>query len=155
MLLDYPYSLGACCIGTECVMTTSEGLCTMAEGVWYEGETCPEFECPILCFEFLPGDCNMANGGWPPGTIGGDVTYLVNYFRGMSSSQSCLISDGFWCSADVNGDCNVIGSDVTKLVNFFRGTTTLEWCPERCDEPCYPVSPYPVDPPPGWPNCQP
>jgi hypothetical protein len=76
-------------------------------------------------YEYLPGDVNMYGGTWPPAAIGGDVTYLVNFFRGLPTSYSCLL-DGFWCSADANGDCNVIGSDVTKLVNVFRGLTNCE-----------------------------
>ena len=122
-------------------------------GTWYEGETCPEFNCPGGCFEFLPGDANMYNGQWPPVTIGSDVTFLVNYFRGSPASSPCLISDGFWCSADVNGDCSVIGSDVTKLVQYFRGIGELIVCADRCEPPCYPLEEYPVDPPAGWPNC--
>ena len=110
------------------------------------------------CYEYLPGDANMFNGQWPPATIGGDVTFLVNYFRGSPASNPCFISDGFWCSADVNGDCNVIGSDVTRLVQYFRGAADIEICVDRCGPPCYPPPGeppvYPVDPPTGWPNCQ-
>jgi hypothetical protein len=101
------------------------------------------------CYEYLPGDANMYNGGWPPVAIGGDITFLINYFRGLPS-QPCLL-DGFWCSADANGDCNIIGSDVTKMVSYFRGFGTLSWCPDYV--PCYP--PIPPSAPAGWPNCEP
>jgi hypothetical protein len=102
-----------------------------------------------LGYQYLPGDANMPNGLWPPEVIGSDVTYLVNYFRG--ESVSCLL-DGFYCSADVNGDCDVIGSDVTKLVSYFRGMTGLEYCPDY--EPVW-LAPddCPADAPSGWPNC--
>ncbi|MCP4581943.1 MAG: hypothetical protein GY839_10010 [candidate division Zixibacteria bacterium] len=101
---------------------------------------------------FLPGDVNMYGGSWPPLVIGGDVTYLVNYFRGIETSQSCLLQ-GLWCSADANGDCLIIGSDVTKLVNYFRGETEISYCID------YPPSWHtpddlPVEAPPGWPNCE-
>ncbi|MCP4580400.1 MAG: hypothetical protein GY839_02190 [candidate division Zixibacteria bacterium] len=100
---------------------------------------------------YLPGDANMANGAWPPGVIGGDVTFLVNYFRSLPSSQACLL-DGFWCSADINGDCLVIGSDVTKLVNYFRGMTELGYCVDY--EPAWPTpDDLPAEAPEGWPNC--
>ena len=102
-------------------------------------------------YEYLPGDVNMAKGIWPPAVIGSDVTYLVNYFKGSHVSQSCLL-DGFWASADANGDCIVMGSDVIKMVNYFRGNphSSISYCPEY--EPCWP--PIPDDAPSGWPNCE-
>ncbi|MCP4580152.1 MAG: hypothetical protein GY839_00935 [candidate division Zixibacteria bacterium] len=106
----------------------------------------------VVSIEYLPGDVNMANGSWPPMVIGGDVTYLVNYFRAMPTSPACLL-EGFWCSADANGDCLVIGSDVTKLVSFFRGLTTITFCADY--EPAWPTpDDLPPDAPPGWPNCE-
>ncbi|MCP4582303.1 MAG: hypothetical protein GY839_11875 [candidate division Zixibacteria bacterium] len=106
---------------------------------------------PFDSIEYLPGDVNMANGAWPPMVIGGDVTYLVNYFRGMESSPPCRF-DGFWCSADANGDCRVIGSDVTKLVTYFRGLTSLSYCTDF--EPAWhDPSELPPSAPSGWPNC--
>ncbi|MCP4580820.1 MAG: hypothetical protein GY839_04335 [candidate division Zixibacteria bacterium] len=102
--------------------------------------------------EYLPGDVNMYNGAWPPSVIGGDVTYLVNYFRSLPSSQACLL-DGFWCSADANGDCDIIGSDVTRLVTYFRGTTTLAYCPDY--EPAWSTpDDLPEEAPIVWPNCE-
>ncbi len=91
----------------------------------------------------------MYNGMWPPAVIGSDVTYLVNYFRGIGNP--CLLN-GFWCSADANGDCDVIGSDVTRLVNYFRGNTTLLYCSDF--EPLW-LTPddIPDSAPSGWPNC--
>ena len=102
-------------------------------------------------YVYLPGDVNMYNGSWPAAVIGGDVTYLVNYFRSVPSSQRCLL-DGFWVSSDVNGDCNVIGSDVTRLVNYLSGTGIIEYCPDY--EPLwFTPADLPEDMPPGWPNC--
>ncbi len=55
--------------------------------------------------------------------IGGDVTWLVNYFRGLSD---CACSR---CAGDANNDGSIIGGDVTYLVNYFRGLTpSLEPC---------------------------
>ncbi|MCP4582001.1 MAG: hypothetical protein GY839_10305 [candidate division Zixibacteria bacterium] len=101
---------------------------------------------------YLPGDVNMYNGAWPPSVIGGDVTFLVNYFRSLPSSQACLLG-GFWASADANGDCNIIGSDVTRLVNYFRGLSDITSCPD------YPAAWLTLDDLPletleGWPNCE-
>ncbi|MCP4580123.1 MAG: hypothetical protein GY839_00790 [candidate division Zixibacteria bacterium] len=100
--------------------------------------------------EYLPGDANMSNGIWPPAVIGADVTYMVNYFRALS--ESCLL-EGFYCSADINGDCLVIGSDVTRLVNYFRGDAGISWCPDY--ESAWPIpDDLPIDAPVGWPNCE-
>jgi hypothetical protein len=103
-------------------------------------------------YAYLPGDANMYNGVWPPSVVGSDATYMINYFRGMETSVPCPL-DGFWASADANGDCSVIGSDVTKLVNYLRGQTTLSHCE---DYPPAWLTPgdLPVDPPAGWPNCE-
>jgi len=105
-----------------------------------------------LTFEYLPGDVNMAVGTWPPAATGPDVTYLVNFFRGLPTSQSCLLA-GFWCSADANGDSSVIGADVTKLVNAFRGLSAIEYCDDY--EPAW-LTPadLPAEAPTGWPNCE-
>jgi hypothetical protein len=100
--------------------------------------------------EYVPGDANMINGQWPPLIIGGDVTYLVGYFRGLN--PPCLIN-GFYCSGDANGDCQVIGSDVTKMVTYFRGMTSLSYC---ADYPAAWPTPgdCPEDAPAGWPGCE-
>jgi len=103
-------------------------------------------EGPPPC-SYLPGDVNMALGIWPPTVIGGDVTYLVGYFIG-GGQESCLL-DGFWCSADINGDCLIIGGDVTALVGYFVAGGALTFCPDY--EPAWP--PVPDNPPSGWPNC--
>jgi len=104
-----------------------------------------------LVYLFIPGDVNMYYGTWPAAATGPDVTYLVNYFRSAPLSQPCFL-DGFWASADANGDCNVIGSDVTKLVNFFRGLTTLSYCTDY--EPAW-LTPadLPAEVPAVWPGC--
>ena len=102
-------------------------------------------------YDYLPGDANMNNGAWPPAVIGSDVTYLVNFFRGLTANPACLL-DGFYASADVNASCTVIGSDVTRLVNFFRGSGVIEYCPAY--EPLWHnTGELPAEPPAGWPNC--
>jgi len=102
-------------------------------------------------YEYLPGDVNMSGGAWPPLVTSPDVTYLVNFFRGLPTSQSCLLG-GFWCSADVNGDCDIIGGDVTKLVNVFRGISSAGHCAEYPPAWLIPAD-LPPSAPSGWPNC--
>ena len=130
-------------IGQALVGQASSENYTIETGYWVVYDTVG------IAYLYLPGDANMYNGQWPPTVIGGDVTYLVNYFRGLTSSQSCLL-DGFWASADVNGDCNIIGSDVTKLVSYFRGVGVIQYCPAYPPE--YP--PIPPSAPSGWPDCE-
>jgi len=103
-------------------------------------------------YEYFPGDANMYGATWPPSATGPDVTYLVNYFRGVSASHPCLLDD-FWASADANGDCNVIGSDVTKLVNVFRGIGTISYCPSYPPMWLTPAD-LPEVAPDGWPECE-
>ena len=103
-------------------------------------------------YQYLPGDANMYNGSWPPAVIGSDVTYLVNYFRGITTNPSCLLN-GFYTAADVNGDCHVIGSDVTRLVNYFRGLGVIEPCPDYPPAWQAPAD-CPGEAPAGWPNCE-
>jgi len=141
-------------------------------------------------YAYLPGDANMYNEtvnlGDPmsgPWRIGGDVTFLVNYFDLSSGNQPCLmynsaapdegqIENGyFFASGDVTGDCQVLGGDVTRLVQYFGGNpeAPIQWCGYDKPDPqnYYPPSwlsnrgsggPQPVPPlenlPPGWPNCQ-
>jgi hypothetical protein len=122
----------------------------------------------VTCFNYLPGDVNMYNGVWPPNpVVGADATYLINFFRGFTTSHACYMNNPsapvlwpngqpgqyFWASADVNGDCQVIGADVTKLINYLRGSGTLSYCVEY--EPCWHnAGEVPGSAPGDWPNCQ-
>jgi len=100
-------------------------------------------------YKYLPGDCNMALGLWPPTVIGGDVTYLIDYFIGQGNAPCKL--DDFWASADVTGDCMIIGGDVSVLVGYLIGTIpAISYCPDY--EPAW-LEGVPDDPPDGWPNC--
>jgi len=122
-----------------------------------------EMRQPLLCYPYLPGDANMYFYTWPPAYLSGDVTYLVNFFRGLPSSVPCKMYNPlapspdpgqcFWASADVNGSCTLIGADVTKLVNVFRGITTPDYCPNYV--PCWPTpADLPEEPQADWPNCE-
>ncbi|MCP4582314.1 MAG: hypothetical protein GY839_11930, partial [candidate division Zixibacteria bacterium] len=135
----YPAGLSYLCNDDNIANRLEDSLAIM----WFKGQS---------GYEYLPGDVNMATGVWPPMAIGSDVTYLVNYFRGLETNPACLL-DGFWGSADANGDCIIIGSDVTKLVNFFRGQTAIIYCPNY--EPLWlSTDDLPPSAPTGWPNCE-
>lgn len=47
--------------------------------------------------------------------LGGDVTYLVRYFKGLGTSPDPFLA------GDANADCELRGSDVTYLVRYFKG----------------------------------
>jgi hypothetical protein len=101
-------------------------------------------------YEYLPGDANMQVGGWPPQVLGSDITYLVGYFRGLN--PPCNL-DGFYASADANGDCQIIGGDITRINSYLRGIIGLEYCPDY--PPAWPTpNDIPAEAPPGWPNCE-
>jgi hypothetical protein len=100
-------------------------------------------------YTYLPGDANMAIGGWPPSVLSNDVTYLINYLRG--AQQPCLI-DGFFVAGDVNGDCKVLGNDVTRLVNYFRCLAEIVPCP-KYESVWSVLDNIPDAAPKDWPNC--
>jgi hypothetical protein len=72
---------------------------------------------------FPPGDANGDHS-----VLGGDVTYLVRFFKGLGNPPNPFFA------GDANGDCQVLGSDVTFLVRYFKG---LGPAPARmnCEEP--------------------
>lgn len=77
------------------------------------------------CADAVAGDAN-GDGS----VLGGDVTFLVNYFQGsVTPPDSCMCPDNFlYHAADANGDCSVLGGDVTYLVNYFKGGSAPEFC---------------------------
>ena len=127
---------------------------TNSGGWWimHDNYACLLFNQSLNYF-YLPGDVNMFNDIWPPSALGGDVTYLVNYFRGNNLAIPCLL-DGFWCSADANGDCIVMGSDVIKLVNYFKGLTSLSYCAYYIPMWFSTEAASADGEPTGWPNCE-
>jgi hypothetical protein len=153
---------------------TSEGLYTGAINFVTNDPQVPTYRLPVNfqvgssgpdCYEYMAGDVNHALGLWKPAVIGGDVTYLVGYFKGSSTSNPCLLNNPtapnppgpyFWASADANGDCRVMGSDVVRMVSYFRGAQPIEWCDDYY--PCWHPVDTSFDPPPdtaptGWPGC--
>lgn len=139
----------AICIGSG---VDDTGDSSYAEGFGTIEYSVLQHFCPFTFtsgYRYLPGDVNMYNGSWPPEVIGGDVTYLVNYLRGLS--QSCPL-DGFWAAADINGDCLIIGSDVTRLVSYFRGNSEIFFCPDYPPQWQSILDIPPLEPL-GWPGC--
>jgi hypothetical protein len=141
-------------------------------------------------FAYLQGDANMYNEyvdvGNPltgPWRVGGDVTFLVNYFDITSGNQPCLmynpnntddypggpVNGYYFASADATGEGIVSGGDVSRLVAYFGGTAAVKWYgwdkpdPENYYPPMWlnnrgsgldqPVPPL-DELPAGWPNCQ-
>ncbi|MCP4581640.1 MAG: hypothetical protein GY839_08455 [candidate division Zixibacteria bacterium] len=94
-----------------------------------------DFAINVICdpvpepCDYVPGDFN--GDGL---VIGSDVTFGVNYFRGISDPppDSCYndwLDIWHYSAADANGDCSLIGSDITFMVNYFRGVQPeILWC---------------------------
>ena len=146
--------------------------------------------CGNISLAYLAGDANMYNEyvdvGNPltgPWRVGGDVTFLVNYFDITSGNQPCLlynphnadsypggpVNGYYYASADATGEGLVTGGDVSRLVAYFGGTAEIKWYgwdkpdPENYYQPMWlnnrgsgleqPVPPL-EELPEGWPNCQ-
>jgi hypothetical protein len=79
---------------------------------------------------YVPGDVNGDEV-----VIGSDVTYAVNFFRGIGQPPPDSVwiestESWLYAAADANGSCSFIGSDVTFLVGYFRGIhTEVLYCP--------------------------
>jgi hypothetical protein len=84
---------GACCVNQECVATNIEPQCDSMGGTFYEGETCPEFECPGSLVECPPGTLFGQNphdpgASWSFGTsaVTTGFTYLIQEnYEGVDS----------------------------------------------------------------------
>ena len=143
----------------DTVFCLDGGYDDSGDTTWIEGFSSIEYSvvqhyCPFYFtsgYRYLPGDAGMAAGNWPPGVIGNDVSYLVNYFRGM---QPACFLNGFYASADINGNCQITGSDVTALVSYFRGMGQLRYCEDYPPQWLY-SDDLPSLPPSDWPGCDP
>ena len=72
---------GACCIDEVCTATTGEVDCT---GFWYEGETCPEFQCPP-CEDYtvtLPADLPYSDANTTEGMLNNWEDTCMGYYDG-------------------------------------------------------------------------
>ncbi|MCD6162501.1 MAG: hypothetical protein J7K40_08825 [candidate division Zixibacteria bacterium] len=159
--------VGSCCDNEtgDCVDDILEADCP-TENRFTANTLCADLDPPCgvaAGYYYMAGDVNQSLGLWIPRVIGGDVTFLVNYFKGSPTSVPCLMYNPaagnpyFWAGADANGDCIVMGSDVIKLVGYFRGAQAISWCADYLPlwHPVDPAfDPPPVDPPTGWPNCE-
>ena len=76
---------GACCVGIDCVATNTEAECGNMGGTWYEGQTCPEFQCPSesVMIHFVTPDFLIAiDGNMSFTTIEWSDTHLITAFSG-------------------------------------------------------------------------
>jgi hypothetical protein len=80
---------GACCVGSECVATNTQPECDALGGNWYEGETCPEFQCP------LPLPCwDGVNILWDNGDTDGSNGYSIYYDLGRWLLDDFVVPEG-------------------------------------------------------------
>ena len=131
--------LGACCVGADCVATTTQAVCTNTYGGdWYEGESCPAFDCSTPP---PPGACCYPDGTCTDEPGEGNCTGLGGVWQGHGSD--CATTDcpqpGACCL--LNGNC------VMKLegdcLALWQGPGTAcdpnPCVPGAC---CYPDAPY-------------
>ncbi|UCC79314.1 MAG: hypothetical protein JSW64_13735 [Candidatus Zixiibacteriota bacterium] len=110
---------------TAWVISNTTGTGQMIfEGIGYLVWTERDVEYAFCLFgpagcDYIVGDVNGSNSH-----NGLDVTYGVNYFKGIGPDPVCpdcpLCPDWFYCG-DVNGSCSYNGLDVTYNVNYFKG----------------------------------
>jgi len=102
------------------------GMCLMGDPTLRLSRYQPPLE---YCF-YEPGDINGDGDA-----IGSDITYGVQYFRGVGDPppDSCWdseVSRFLYVAADANGSCEFLGSDITYLVSYFRGNlSSIRHCP--------------------------
>ncbi|MFQ5805963.1 MAG: hypothetical protein ACE5I3_05890 [Phycisphaerae bacterium] len=58
-----PSAIGACCVDDACVETNTRLECNALGGYWYEGEACPDFECPVCAEDTL--EIVIFTDDWP------------------------------------------------------------------------------------------
>jgi hypothetical protein len=116
---------GACCVGTDCVATNLQSECDALQGNWYIGETCPDFDCPILV------NCDNAiwMNGLPTGNIyASQCEYDYAFTAGVADDFELPGSDpvtleyviawvGFWNATPVATPIDVEGVNVTIYAN--------------------------------------
>jgi hypothetical protein len=110
-----------CTIGQSIVGNSSSSNYQIDAGFW--AGTAGGFTC-----EYILGDIN-GDGQ----RIGGDVTYAVRFFKGISMPppDSCFMdSTGtyLYVAGDLNGNCEFRGSDITRLVSYYKGISQLSYC---------------------------
>ena len=93
---------GACCVDYVCVATNEQPECDALGGHWYEGEACPDFECPLTCADYvvtapftseLLDTCGMGDDCSPPSQSNDteEVTFeVVIPNAGMWNFNTCL-----------------------------------------------------------------
>lgn len=107
---------GACCVNGDCVGTTEQPECLNLGGLWFEGNTCPGFVCPVPPTN---DDCNTAIAINTGQVVFGDTT-----LAGFDSAPNCgtsISAPGVWYTVQGNG--NIF--DATTCVSFFGYDTKL------------------------------
>ncbi|MCP4580696.1 MAG: T9SS type A sorting domain-containing protein [candidate division Zixibacteria bacterium] len=95
--------IGACCVDGICEVTNTEEECSELSGQWYEGETCPEFECPT-------GPCD--------GAIYSNGVFIMDY--GSPASQ---YAGDYPFAAGAADDFILPGSDPINITGVTAWTT--------------------------------
>jgi hypothetical protein len=136
---EYIPPTGACCVDGVCVETNIQLECDGLGGIWYEGETCPEFECPGVAAEDF---CENAYPVEVPSTTFGTTSgaTIDSEFYPCGTS---ITAPGVWFSVIGTGNtmtattCTDFYDYDTKLTVFCGGCSTAEWaCIDGNDDNC-------------------
>ena len=117
---------GACCVNQECAGDMIEPDCDALNGVFYAGETCASFSCPVSSVECPPGTLfgqnpTMPEGVWSFGNADADANGS-NYLRAESFTVDGDICDIHWWGifAYLGGGWeNCTESDPTFEIKFY------------------------------------
>ncbi|MCK4658300.1 MAG: hypothetical protein KAV82_02155 [Phycisphaerae bacterium] len=80
---------GACCVDGVCEATNTAAECAALAGIWFEGETCPEFQCPNIadeCAQAATINCGQS--------ITFDLTGITSGGTENDPTSSCEIASG-------------------------------------------------------------
>ncbi|MEE9555233.1 MAG: GEVED domain-containing protein [candidate division Zixibacteria bacterium] len=86
--------VGACCVEEVCVGTLSEVDCLAQEGAWFEGETCPEFNCELECLTQIPNQVNGIYSDLDCGQCDFGIQLIAENF--IMASETDVLSLVFW-----------------------------------------------------------
>ncbi len=115
---------GACCTAGICGATTTEGECDLLGGVFFIGETCPEFACPGV----PPNDTCLGAESLTLGVpVIGDSTAATNDITATCGTPQPF--NGLWYS--IVGTGNTITAETCNPTTNFDSKIQV-WC--NCDD---------------------
>jgi hypothetical protein len=110
--------LGACCVDEVCEATNTEAECDDLGGIFFAGETCPEFECPCVYCTPCFADCGPAGPDCPDPTSTPDdwiTNVTFNTINNDTYGEGCPCSYGDYSDMSTTVEA---GATYTLSVTF-------------------------------------